>query len=123
MTPENSPASSKCLSLENLQKRIFKEFLDVLIIDELKEKVSLSGYDLAVLQQSKFSFALSPGTIYATLYMLERRGLIKGYSSSRKTTFTLTAAGEKAHENLKNSTFELFEFMKCLFPKVNINKP
>jgi|WetSurMetagenome_2_1015567.scaffolds.fasta_scaffold53601_2 DNA-binding PadR family transcriptional regulator len=123
MTSENIPAPNTCLSLEDLQKRIFKEFLDVIILGELKENVTLSGYDLAVLQQRKFSIALSPGTVYATLYMLERRGLIKGYNNSRKTTFTLTIAGEKAYENLKNITNEFSEFMKCLFPRVNVNQP
>jgi DNA-binding PadR family transcriptional regulator len=104
------------LSIDELEKRMIKEFLDVIILLELKDKGELSGYDFAVLQHQKFDLSLSPGTVYATLYAMERRGLIEGHNDGKKTAFHLTDKGATALENLKQVTPELADFMKCLFP-------
>jgi DNA-binding PadR family transcriptional regulator len=73
-----SKESNNSITLDEIELRVVKEFLDILILFELKEHKELSGYDLAVLQNQKFKISLSPGTVYATLYAMERRGLIMG---------------------------------------------
>jgi DNA-binding PadR family transcriptional regulator len=115
MNQDNSKAANSGLSIDVMQNRIVKEFLDIIILLELKDKGELSGYDFAVLQHKKFNFALSPGTVYATLYAMERRGLIEGHNDTKKTVFCLTDKGNASLENLKQMTPELTDFMKCLF--------
>jgi DNA-binding PadR family transcriptional regulator len=116
MNQDKSRNANTGLSIDDVEKRIIKEFLDVIILLELKEKGELSGYDLAVLQHQKFDISLSPGTVYATLYAMERRGLIQGHNDGKKTAFHLTDKGTAALENLNKIGSELTEFMKCLFP-------
>lgn len=57
-----------------------------------------------------------PGTVYMTMYAMERRGLISGKPNGKKTTYSLTVKGERALEAIKASGMELVEFMKCVFP-------
>jgi DNA-binding PadR family transcriptional regulator len=116
MNQDRSRAANTGLSLDELEKRIIKEFLDVIILLELKDKGELSGYDFAVLQHQKFDLSLSPGTVYATLYAMERRGLIEGRNDGKKTSFHLTDKGAGALENLKKINSDLTDFMKCLLP-------
>ena len=115
MNQESSRAAKTGLSSDEIEKRIIKEFLDVIILLELKDKGELSGYDLAVLQHNKFEISLSPGTVYATLYAMERRGLIAGHNDGKKTAFALTNKGEEALANIKLINMDLSEFLKCLF--------
>ena len=115
MNQDRGRAANTGLSIDELEKRIIKEFLDVIILLELKDKGELSGYDFAVLQHQKFDLSLSPGTVYATLYAMERRGLIEGHNDGKKTTFHLTDRGAGALENLKKINSDLTDFMKCLF--------
>lgn len=116
MNQDSGRAINTGLSLDDIEKRVIKEFLDVLILLELKDKGELSGYDFAVLQNQKFDLSLSPGTVYATLYAMERRGLIEGHNDGKKTTFHLTDKGAAGLENLKKTGPALTDFMKCLFP-------
>lgn len=69
-------------------------FLDVVILLKLRN-ASLSGYDIISYIHKRFNMLISSGTVYALLYRLERDGLIKGQSSSRKRTYTLTDKGRK----------------------------
>ncbi len=107
---------TKVLSTLEVETRIIKEFLDIIILFELKEHKELSGYDMAMLQKQKFGISLSPGSVYSTLYAVERRGLIAPHVNTKKTTYVLTEVGEKALENLFQNDFELLDFMKKVFP-------
>jgi DNA-binding PadR family transcriptional regulator len=111
-----SEEHAKEMSILEVETRVIKEFLDIIILLELKEHKELSGYDMAMLQKQKFGISLSPGTVYSTLYAVERRGLISPHVNTKKTTYVLTEAGEKALENLQHSGFELLDFMKNIFP-------
>jgi DNA-binding PadR family transcriptional regulator len=113
MKPEDP---SKVLSTLEVETRVIKEFLDIIILFELKQHTELSGYDMAMLQKQKFGISLSPGTVYSTLYAVERRGLIAPHVATKKTTYVLTEAGEKALENFYQNNFELLDFMKKVFP-------
>ncbi|MEM2610171.1 MAG: PadR family transcriptional regulator [Candidatus Bathyarchaeia archaeon] len=77
-----------------IQQRIARDFIDILILSELAQ-APLSGYDLISIIYRKFNLMISPGTIYSTLYTLERRGLIKGGEYHRKRVYILTRKGEE----------------------------
>jgi DNA-binding PadR family transcriptional regulator len=98
-----------------IETRVIKEFLDIIMLCELKARGELTGYDLAMLERGKFGVSLSPGTVYMTVYAMERRGLIAGKSTGKKTTYSLTAKGERAFEELMASGADLVEFMKSVF--------
>ncbi|MGD6805600.1 MAG: PadR family transcriptional regulator [Candidatus Bathyarchaeia archaeon] len=79
---------------KDIEIRVVKSFLDILILIEMKKQSNLSGYDVTAFVNNKFGGILSPGTVYATLYAMERKGLITGESDGRKTVYKLTEAGK-----------------------------
>ena len=94
--------------VEKLHERAIKNFLDILILTEMKKR-SLSGYDVIGLIHRRFGLMVSSGTVYSLLYSLERNGLIKGVGNQRKRTYALTEKGEqdikvitKANEQIQN---------------------
>jgi len=87
-------ASLKKEILREVQERILKSFLDMLILSELR-KESKSGYDVITFIHQKFNILPSSGTVYSTLYLLEREGLIKGGWVQGKRVYTLTDKGKK----------------------------
>lgn len=85
--------------LEELNVRIIKDFLDVLILARLKKTgLPVSGYDVIRLIHREFGVLLSSGTVYTLLYSMEREGLIRGVWRGSKRVYTLT---EKGNENIK----------------------
>ena len=74
--------------IKAIKERVIKDFLDVIVMSEVKNE-PLSGYDLITRVNNKFHFLVSAGTVYTLLYSLERKGLVKGNITSRKTTYTL----------------------------------
>jgi Predicted transcriptional regulators len=111
-TENNGPPELTALGLET---RVIKEFLDIIILCELKARGELTGYDLALLEREKFGVSLSPGTVYMTMYAMERKGLIAGKSNGKKTAYSLTVKGDRALEAVKVSGADLFEFINCVF--------
>jgi DNA-binding PadR family transcriptional regulator len=81
--------------LRQLRRRTIKTFMDLLILLRLR-KEAMSGYDFITLIFENFGFLPSSGSIYSTLYALEREGLIKGCWNGKKRLYTLTAKGEEA---------------------------
>jgi DNA-binding PadR family transcriptional regulator len=98
---------------KDIETRVIKSFLDLLILIEMKKQNHLSGYDITAFVNSKFRGALSPGTVYATLYSIERKGLIKGESDGRKTVFTLTEKGnEVVTSMMKEFNIQMTQFVR-----------
>jgi len=96
--------------LDQMHKRIVKNFLDMVILMELR-KHSMSGYDVIAFVHNKFRILLSSGTVYSILYFLERNGLIKGEWSQRRRVYTLTEQGKdnvKAFLEAKDKILGLF---------------
>ena len=97
--------------VEKLRKRAIQNFMDVLILTEIK-KGPLSGYDVIGLIHGKFGILTSSGTVYSLLYSLERDGWIKGVWNQRKRVYMLT---EKAEQNIKvitKANEEIQNFLK-----------
>jgi len=74
---------------EDIQARIVKSFMDVIVLMELRNK-TLGGYDVISLVDKKFGILLSSGTVYSQLYSLERNGLIEAHLNQRKREYALT---------------------------------
>lgn len=78
---------------KDIETRVVKSFLDILILIEMKKQSNISGYDITSFVNDRFGGILSPGTVYATLYAIQRKGLIEGKTDGRKTVYTLTEKG------------------------------
>jgi DNA-binding PadR family transcriptional regulator len=62
---------------------------------------------------------LSPGTVYSTLYLMERKGLLKGEMKRGKRFFHLTDKGKDVIQNI-NSLDELMKSLSFYFEVKNI---
>jgi DNA-binding PadR family transcriptional regulator len=102
-------------TLRNIKAKIIKEFLNIIILMEMTKRENISGYDIIDLVNIKFSEPLSPGTVYSTLYAIERKGLIYGETDGRKTVYKLTQKGLNIIEDLKKSKDELAEMCKKIY--------
>jgi DNA-binding PadR family transcriptional regulator len=94
-----------------IENRIVKEFLDLIVLIALKNQSSLTGYDIMMHVNRRFGTLISSGTIYSVLYSLERKNMIKGTSDGRKTSYLLTQEGDQYLKAFKESKKEFAEFM------------
>lgn len=97
---------------KEIYQRIINSFLDIIIMEELLQNGSLSGYDIIRLFYKKFGILLSPGTIYSVLYSMERNGLIEGKENSHKRVYNLTETGEKTVKNMLSNIEEIQKFIR-----------
>lgn len=79
---------------EELQARLVKNFMDIVVLKELSNK-SLSGYEVIAFIHRKFNILLSSGTVYSQLYYLERKGLLQCHPSHRRRDYVLTERGRE----------------------------
>jgi len=96
--------------LAEMQERIVKSFLDVLILMQLRKEPK-SSYDIIVFIQKKFRILMSSGTVYSNIYALERDGLIQGNWSQRKRVYTLTDKGMKTIQSIQNVNDKIQMFL------------
>jgi DNA-binding PadR family transcriptional regulator len=89
-----------------MRERIFRRLIDVFVLVELKKK-SMSGYDVISMLHKKYDILVSPGTVYAMLYSLEREGLIEGRWDERKRVYGLTKSGSQNERHLKAAGEEI----------------
>ena len=107
----------EALILKEAHDRIVGSYLDSLILLRLRSK-QLSGYDLLKIIQADFNLLISPGTMYSTLYSLERQGLIECSTSSRKRLYQLTNKGKTTIHTVsksKNLRQVLFSIAREIF--------
>ena len=100
--------------LNQMNRRIVKNFLDLVILMELRKR-SMSGYDVIAFVHNKFGMLLSSGTIYSYLYFLERNGLIKGEWVQRRRVYTLTEQGKENAKTLLNAKDKILGLLLNLF--------
>jgi DNA-binding PadR family transcriptional regulator len=101
--------------VEETEKGMIKDFLDIIILAELRKSSSLSGYDVLDLIHKKFGVLISSGTVYSALYSMERRGLIEGELTEGKRVYKLTEKGTHAISAFSESKEELQRFLGTLF--------
>jgi len=99
--------------LKNMHRRIIKNFLDVLVLAELRNG-PLSGYDVIAFIHNKFRLLVSSGTVYSMLYSLERDGLIAGVWNQRKRVYKLTGKGEETIKAIMNANNKIQYLMSSL---------
>jgi len=99
--------------LKRMHRRIIKNFLDVLVLAELRNG-PLSGYDVIAFIHNKFRLLVSSGTVYSLLYSLERDGLISGSWSQRKRVYKLTDKGEETIKAIMNANDKIQYLMTSL---------
>ncbi|MFQ6086725.1 MAG: PadR family transcriptional regulator [Candidatus Bathyarchaeia archaeon] len=90
--------------LREVQERIVRSFLDVLILAQLRKEPK-SAYDIIAFIHEKFHILMSAGAVYSTMYSLERDGLVQGNFADRKRrarVYTLTDKGEKTIQAFLN---------------------
>ncbi|MFQ6073625.1 MAG: PadR family transcriptional regulator [Candidatus Bathyarchaeia archaeon] len=97
--------------VENLRRRAIKNFMDILVLTEIKKR-SLSGYDVIAQIHRKFGILVSSGTVYSLLYSLERDGLIRGEWNQRKRVYKLTEKGEQNIKVITKANDEIQEFLR-----------
>ena len=101
--------------LKEMKRTMVTNFLDTIILAELKNSSPLSGYDLLDFVYKKFGFLISPGTIYALLYAMERKGLVRGSYSQTKRVYTLTDKGTETIHAILGSKDEIRKFIEKLY--------
>jgi DNA-binding PadR family transcriptional regulator len=104
--------------LREVQERILKDFLDLLILSKLR-KESKSGYDVITFIHKRFNILPSSGTVYSTLHLLERDGLIKGGLAQGRTVYTLTDKGKKTIHTVLASSDKIQLFFATFLGNLN----
>lgn len=110
----NNVSESKIL--DDLNERMVKSFLDIVIMEKLKTE-SLSGYDFIAFINKRFNMLISAGTVYSLLYALERKQLIEGSGEERRRTYKLTEKGKATIDIILKENHQIQGFM------ANILKP
>jgi len=100
-----------------LYERLVKSFMEVIVLKELKSGNPLCGHDTRALIQKKFNILLSSGTIYSTLYSMERKGLIEGITDRKKRVYRLTEKGKETLESISGSSDKLVLLIKSILEK------
>jgi DNA-binding PadR family transcriptional regulator len=99
---------------EELRERIIKSFMDVIILKELRNSANMSGYDVITLFHRRFHMLLSAGSLYSTLYAMEREELVEGFVAGRKRVYKITKKGEEKIQSILrdiDNVHLLIEFM------------
>jgi DNA-binding PadR family transcriptional regulator len=93
--PESEAKETNCAESAPFEKRIIRNFTDLLILRHLQKYPLVSGYEILNYLRQKFDIPFSPGTIYNAIYSLERHGLIKGDGNELGRAYELTNEGGK----------------------------
>jgi DNA-binding PadR family transcriptional regulator len=101
--------------LEQYTKRLVSSFLDVIILNHF-QKENFSGYDVTMLVCDRFTVPISHGTIYSTIYTMERNGLLKSSHYGGKTIYKTTELGLQL-SNLVTTSKEIASFLESLTKK------
>jgi len=100
--------------LSEIHERTIKNFMDIIIIAELRKRHPVGGYNFIALIHRKFQIMISSGTVYSALYYLERDGLIKGMQTSNKRVYKLTDKGEETIKAILKNREKIQNFMSTL---------
>ena len=88
---------TKCCAFSEgtaLEEKIIKNLTDLLILKYLQKYPFANGYEILIYLRQKFNIPFSPGTVYNTIYSLERHALIKSSGNEIGRTYRLTDEGD-----------------------------
>jgi len=100
--------------LDKMHKRIVQNFLDVVILMELRTR-PLSNRDVVSFVHNKFGILLSLDTASSCLHGLEKEGLIKGEWVQRKRVYTSTELGKETATMFLNTKNKILGLILNLF--------
>ena len=95
-------------------ERILKAFMDIAILVKMMKEGPLSGFDVISYFHSRFGLQVSPGTVYSSLYKMERDGLIESERVPKKRVYTVTEKGKERVNEALNATNEINSLLKML---------
>jgi DNA-binding PadR family transcriptional regulator len=104
-------------SPRSFDERLFRNFLDILILAKFKEQEK-TGYEIVTYFNQNFEFTISPGTVYSLLYSMERQGLIKGEENDKHRIFKLTQKGKDNLEAVIKTSKRIQESFNKLLGQV-----
>lgn len=84
-------------------KQLIIEHLDLLLLGHFK-KTHFSGYDAIMFIHKEFGFLLSSGTVYSTLYSMERKKLVTSFKPNNKNLFEITNEGRMLLEIVSSAS-------------------
>jgi DNA-binding PadR family transcriptional regulator len=98
---------------KKIKERIVKHFLDLIILS-LSKKGSITGYDAMNYVNDNFNIILSPGTVYSTIYSLERQNCLVGNHVGDKRCYSITETGLQKIETFVSLKSEIIDLIKNL---------
>lgn len=100
--------------LEQIEDRLIREFLDVLILGELTKGRPLGGHDVIKLLGNKFGILLSSGTVYSAMYSMEREDLIVSALDGRRKVYLLTDKGKETIKTISSAKQKIISLISKL---------
>jgi DNA-binding PadR family transcriptional regulator len=97
----------------NFRERILKAFIDIAVLARLEEKPA-NGYEITLFFHKNYGTKTSTSTVYATLYAMERKELVKGGYNRRSRVYELTEKGSKTLQGARNAREEMQRFIRTL---------
>ena len=105
----------KSETIEQIEERLVKGLLDVVILGRLTKGRPLGGSDVILLINHELGILLSAGTVYSVLNSLERQGLIVGALEGRKTVYLLTDKGKENIKDISSAKHRITSLVSSLF--------
>ena len=100
--------------IKKLRRRLVNELLDIIILNKVESDPYITGYAIIEYLLLRFNILVSSGSVYSTLYALERKGLIKGVWKGRRRIYKITPEGEKMIKILREKS----DVISCLFREI-----
>jgi len=104
--------------LRKLRRRFVNGFLDLIILDRVESASYINGYAIIEYVFEKFNILVSSGSVYSTLYAMEREGLIVGAWNGRKRVYRITPEGKKIIKTIR----ERIDVINSLFQELITQK-
>jgi len=104
--------------LKKLRRRFINEFLDLIILNRVESVPYINGYAIIEYIFQKFNILVSSGSIYSTLYAMEREGLIEGVWKGRKRIYSITPEGREIIKTVR----EQVDIITALFEELITQK-
>jgi len=101
--------------VKQIEDRLIRDFLDVLILVELAKGRPLGGRDIITLVSNKFGTLVSAGTVYSVLYSMEREGEIASGSEEKRRVYLLTDKGKETIKTITSARHEIKTLVTKLF--------
>lgn len=117
----NNETRIQCESSSEIKRKITLALLETAIMAEMSQRAGMTVPNIIDFVLKTSDVQISPGTIYPTLYLMEKKGKIIKLPNRRKKTYVLTEMGKKEIASLQNGAKYLQAFMLKLISRQNSN--